>query len=318
MKAIILAGGFATRLWPLTERVAKPLLHVAGKPIISYIIEKLPKDMPIVIATNTAFIAPFKQWKMQKENKQHNITLFTEDSFTEEKKKGALGAIALVLKMFGEDDDILVLTGDNLFFFSFQKFLSHANDEALLAAFDVQEYDEAKKFGVIVPGKENTIQEFQEKPEFPKSTLVSTGCLYFPKRLLPELVKYSQKHNDNLGGVFEHFLNKKEKVKYFRFQEKWFDIGSFWTLLEAQKFLLRMPKLHPNTKVVGKNSFSKSVYISHGCHIENALLENVLIEEGATIRNASIRNSIIGKNSTVLGVDISGVSLREESFVTKE
>jgi glucose-1-phosphate thymidylyltransferase len=351
MKAIILAGGFATRLWPLTEKTAKPLLEIAGKPILSYITEKIANDIPIIISTNAVFADAFEKWKSEysrhsDSEKNQDIQIFIEDSHGEKGKKGALAAVSLVLKEFGTSDDILVLAGDNLFFFDMEGFLKNTKQHPLLAAYDVKKIHEAKKFGVVVPvqtpeircqtsGKENvgadphvctkdnqslpkTIAEFQEKPEHPKSTLVSTGCLYFPKRLLKELMKYSEKHNDDLGGVFEHFLSIGETVEYYDFHEGWFDIGSFPAFLEAQKYVLGKQIKDAGAIQKGKNIFSGSVYLAKGAVIEDSLLENVIVQKGSVIRNARVRNSVIGKNAVVSNVDISGIALREESFVTRE
>lgn len=355
MKAIILAGGFATRLWPLTEKTAKPLLEIAGKPIISYIVEKIPKDIPIVVSTNAVFAEDFENWKKDsptlteetkgvENEKNRNIEIFIEDSHGEKGKKGALAAVSLVLKKYGANEDLLVLAGDNLFFFDFTQFLQTANQNPVLAAYDVKNKEEAKKFGVVVPSqisdnrhptidsfqikiegrkdeenkKSKTIAQFQEKPENPKSTLVSTGCLYFPKRLLGQLMQYSEKNNDNLGGVFEHYLQIRETVEYFDFQENWFDIGSFSAFLKAQKYVLGKQIKNNGAVTKGENKFSGSVYLAKNTVIENSLLENVIVQSGSVIRNASVRNSVIGKNAVVSGVDISGIALREESFVAKE
>ena len=66
MQCFILAGGFATRLWPLTEKQAKPLLPIAGKPILTHLIEKIPDDLPITVSTNAAFQGGFKEWFVDK------------------------------------------------------------------------------------------------------------------------------------------------------------------------------------------------------------------------------------------------------------
>lgn len=322
MKAIILAGGFATRLWPLTENTAKPLLRVAGKPIISHIVERLPTDISIIVSTNSAFATDFEDWK--KDFSDRDIEIFIEDATGEESKKGALAAVALVTETFDIQEDILVLAGDNLFFFDFQKFLQKADNSPLLAAYDVGSLSEAKKFGVVVPGKNQQVKEFQEKPENPKSTLVSTGCLFFPYRLLGELVQFSREHNDDLGGVFEHFLSIGEAVQYFDFSEKWFDIGSFSAFLDAQKYVIGEQVIegddgdhrpHLDKK---KNTFSGSVYLGEDVVVENSFLENVIVESGCSIRDATIRNSVVGKDSVVSGVDVNTVALRENSFVTVE
>lgn len=314
MKAIILAGGFATRLWPLTEKTVKPLLHIAGKPILSYIIEVLPPTIPIIISTNTFFVQDFEEWKREY-SLQRDITIFCEDAHSEERKKGALGAISLVIDSLKIQDDLLVLAGDNLFLFDFKKFLSRAKKNPLLAAYDIQDKKAARAFGVLIPYDKHFIQEFQEKPEEPKSTLVSTGALYFPKKNLSSLQEYATEKNDDLGGVFEYFLSKKQPVEYFSFSEPWFDIGSFSTFLEAQKYIIGNQVIVKKESICRKNTYHGSVYIASGAIVENSLLENAIIESGVVLRNATIRNSIIGKNATIINTEIVGTALREESFI---
>lgn len=316
MKVIILAGGFATRLWPLTEHVAKPLLNIAGKPIISYLTDNIPLEIPVIVSTNAVFGKEFETWK--KEFEQRDITIFIEDAVGEEQKTGALAAVALVIKEFKIKEDILVLAGDNLFFFDFDLFLARCHDSPLLAACDIGSLEDAKRFGVVVPGKDDAIAAFQEKPENPQSTLVCTGCMFFPQRLLHSLVEYAKKHNDDIGRIFEHFLETGEPAEYFRFEEKWFDIGSFQAYLEAQKFIIGEKVIDQGAIRTKKNHFTGSVYLGKNVRISNAVLENAIIEDGAVIRDASVRNSVIAKNTVVCGVDLNGVALREESFVTAE
>lgn len=85
MKCIILAGGFATRLWPLTENKAKPLLHLKDRPLVSHIVEKLPKDTEIIISTNAVFEQAFKEWAKDYEGR--NLKIFVEDSAGDDIKK---------------------------------------------------------------------------------------------------------------------------------------------------------------------------------------------------------------------------------------
>ncbi len=316
MKVIILAGGFATRLWPLTEHTAKPLLTIAGKPILSYLVEMLPPELPIIISTNAVFGEAFKMWQTDFDSRE--VTIFIEDSDGEQQKKGALAAVALVVQKFEIKEDILVLAGDNLFFFDIKNFLQKCDSKPLLAAYDIGNTEDAKRFGVVVPGQNNEIAAFQEKPAEPQSTLVCTGCMFFPQRLLDSITDYSQKHNDDIGGIFEYFLQSGEPTEYFRFAEAWFDIGSFGAYLQAQRYVIGENIIDHGADKSGTNSFSGSVYLGENTQIENAVLENTIVEAGATIRNASVRNSVIAKNAVVSGVDLSGVALRAESFVAAE
>ena len=90
MKAIILAGGYATRLWPLTKKHAKPLLLINGKPMVTHIVEKLPKDMEIFLVTNMKFKRDFEDWE---KNLDRDVKLVFDDARKETEKPGALGEI---------------------------------------------------------------------------------------------------------------------------------------------------------------------------------------------------------------------------------
>src|SRR3982751_3489927 len=114
MKALILAGGFATRLWPLTENVAKPLLIVGDKPLINHIIDDIP-EMPVIVSTNEIFAGDFREWK-EKYYPARDITVFVEPT-SRDKQLGALGALAYAIKEFG-DDDYLISAGDNIYSFT--------------------------------------------------------------------------------------------------------------------------------------------------------------------------------------------------------
>lgn len=315
MKILILAGGFATRLWPLTEKTAKPLLKIGGVPIASFLVRNFPDDAEIVISTNAVFSEDFEQWKCEFPAK--NIEIFVEDADGETSKKGALAAVSLVISAKKWDDDFFVFAGDNLFCFDFSQFFSAARTNPLLAAFDIRDRESAKKFGVVV-GKNGIVQKFEEKPEKPKSTLVSTGALFFPRVFLSDIVEFSKRENDNLGGIFEHFLRQGISVEYFEFSEKWFDIGSFPAFLEAQTEIIGKKLVDNGAQKTGKNEFQGFVFLEKNSHLHNVFLENVVVEAGARIKDATIRNSVIGENAVISGVDLSGVALRRESVIGNE
>jgi len=222
MKCIILAGGFATRLWPLTEKTAKPLILLAGKPLISWIVESLPEDLNIIVSTNAVFSEDFETWRKANFPKR-KIEIFIEDSKSEEGKKGALFATALVIEEKNITEDVLLIAGDNYFGFSLQEFITHFEsnpNDALLAAYDIGDIERAKSFGVVVPASEERgvssgeqeeknktpssqlpassfIKSFQEKPKHPLSTLVSTGCFAFPEHLLSAIIDFAQQNKDD-------------------------------------------------------------------------------------------------------------------------
>ncbi|MBM3229940.1 nucleotidyltransferase family protein, partial [Candidatus Parvarchaeota archaeon] len=235
MKCLILAGGFATRLWPLSEKRVKPLLHVKDRPLLSHLLGMFPNDVKIWVAVNRAYSAGIETWAR---NEGHGrVQVVIEESSNDAEKKGALGAVAAFVQSHGMEEDLMVVAGDNYFGFAMKDFLAAFQGKPLLAAHDVKEVSAARRFGVV-QSQAGRMTGFEEKPEHPKSTLVSTGCYLFPQKNLGDIVVYAAKHKDNLGGIFEHFLTQGQPVDVFEFSEPWYDIGSFESYLAANLELL--------------------------------------------------------------------------------
>ncbi len=221
MQTFILAGGFATRLWPLTESRAKPLLTLAGKPILTYAVEAVPQDMRITVSTNAAFADDFHAW--QKTLKRGNVSISIEDAGHEDQKLGALGAVAKWIREEKIDDDVLLLAGDNFAACDMPSFLKLFRGNPLVAGHDIGSKDAATQFGTILTKEESgsalqTVTSFEEKPAHPKSTIVGTGWWVLPRAVLPVLAEYAAKHPDNVGGVFEEFLRRTIPVDCFIFR----------------------------------------------------------------------------------------------------
>lgn len=242
MQAVVLAGGFAKRLWPLTLDKPKPLLSVAGKPIIEYILEKLDgieEIDKVYISVNKKFEPYFKEW-LQNADFAKPLEIVTEPTTTEEEKLGAVGALGFLLRKKDITDDLVVVAGDNLFDFDMKKFIQgHESGFPVVAVYDMEKKEKiSKKYGVVVLDEKNIIKEFQEKPAQPASTLVSTGCYFFPKRAVEMIYEYlSSGNNADAPGFFISWLAKQMAVQGFVFNgnSKWFDIGNLESYKEANK-----------------------------------------------------------------------------------
>lgn len=240
MKAIVLAAGYSTRLYPLTLNQPKPLLKVAGKPMLEHImfrIEEVDDINGIFIVTNDKFYPHFLEWvKNYRSNKKINI--INDGTKKNEDRLGAVGDIHFVIKNEKIDDDVLVIAGDNLFEFSLDHMNIFFNEKKspVVALSDVKDKELAKKYGIVDLDEKEKIIGFEEKPNEPKSTLASTACYIFSKEDLEILEKsISQgKKPDNLGD-FIKFLSEKKHVYGFVFSERWFDIGSKEQLDKADK-----------------------------------------------------------------------------------
>jgi glucose-1-phosphate thymidylyltransferase len=244
MKAILLAGGYAKRLWPLTKDTPKPLLKVAGKRIIDYIVEKvdqIPDVDEIIVSTNHRFERQFTQWREEHPLKG-KITLVIEPSEQESGKLGSVGGLAYVLSHKNIRDDTIIIGGDNIFGFSLGDFIDFSREKrsVAIALKDLQSKEIVKgRFGVAVVDDYKRLIDFQEKPLDPRSTLGSTACYVFPKEKLPSIQSYlNAQNNPDAMGHFISWLQAVEPVHGYIFEEEWFDIGSIEGLQEADHHYL--------------------------------------------------------------------------------
>jgi len=242
MKAIVLAAGYATRLYPLTKNQPKPLLNVGDKPILEWIVEKLERVEEIeeiLVVTNHKFYPMFEGWLRGYKAKKR-IKIVNDGTLRDEDRLGAIGDLHFVLQEEGLKEDILLIAGDNLFGFSLREFLGFFKEKGstILAFKDLKDKEKvANKFGVGVLDEEKRVIYFEDKPSEPRSTLAATCCYLIAKKDLKkieEYVKVSEKLDD--PGYFIRWLIERGKVYGFVFEEPWFDIGNFEGLEEANKF----------------------------------------------------------------------------------
>ncbi len=318
MHAFILAGGFATRLWPLTEKRAKPLLPLAGKPILTHLVEKIPAEIPVTVSTNATFREGFRHWKDTLG--RPNLAIVIEETRKDEEKLGALGATAQWIADEQIEEDVLLLTGDNYLGFPLERFLAEASPgTAFLAAHDIQNREKARAFGTVLLGDDGkTIRAFEEKPREPRSTLVSTGCSLLPARALPTLVAYAKRRPDNVGGIFEELLRQGEHVECFTFQEPWFDIGSFEAYLEATRTLVGEQVLLGRGGTCGTSLCEGSVVIGERSHVEGSSLRNVVLFDDCRVEDCVLTNCIVDHHCHLRGVDLAGQMLRESTELTRQ
>src|SRR3989344_2204692 len=231
MKALILAAGYATRLYPLTINIPKPLLMVGPKPMIEHIIDRvmeIPSVDEIFIVTNDKFFTTFVEWS-NGFAKRLPVKVLNDGTTTNDNRLGAVGDIEFVIKAEDIDDDFLVIAGDNLFDFSLAKIDGFFNEKkaSLLAVYDLKDKSLlAKKFGVVELDKNHKVIGFEEKPAHPKTSLTATACYLLTRKDVKELSRCVQEiHPDNLGD-FIKWLSVKKAVYGFVPEGFWCDIGS--------------------------------------------------------------------------------------------
>jgi glucose-1-phosphate thymidylyltransferase len=248
MNALILAAGYATRLYPLTLNKAKPLLEVGGKPIIEWLLDNLA-DVPglgtVYIVTNAKFAGDFQNWAngYQEQHREITIKIINDGSKSDGDKLGAIGDINLVLMRENlTDEDLLVIAGDNLFQQPLSDFVNAAKHSATtVAVHDVGNLEAMKKYGTVTVDKNGVITNFEEKPEKPKSTLAAVALYYYSRDVLPLFTTYlAAGNNPDQPGLFLQWLYTRKPVNTFEIKGRWLDIGSKETLKSADEIFAKI------------------------------------------------------------------------------
>jgi glucose-1-phosphate thymidylyltransferase len=250
MKVLILAAGYATRLYPLTLTQPKPLLDVAGQPMIDYVLDNIEPVGGIdrvYVVTNAKFAGQFQQWadKYRATKSRLDFTVVNDGSTDDTNKLGAIGDIHLVLTREKIDDDLIVVAGDNLFSETLQGFgeICREKKAPVLAVYDVGSLDEIKKYNSITLDASGKITFFEEKPKNPTSSLTGIALYYYPKATLPLIHQYiAEKNNPDQPGRLVQWLYTKTPVYTWRVPGIWFDIGSKENLAEANRIFGKLSK----------------------------------------------------------------------------
>jgi glucose-1-phosphate thymidylyltransferase len=243
MKVLILAAGYATRLYPLTLTQPKPLLKVAGQPMIDYVLDNISPIGGIdrvYVVTNAKFAGQFQQWadNYHATKSKLDFTIVNDGSIDDTNKLGAIGDIHLVLKKEKIDDDLIVVAGDNLFSEALKGFgdVCREKKAPVLAVYDVGSLDEIKKYNSITLDSDGKITFFEEKPKQPTSTLTGIALYYYPKSSLPLIHQYmAEKNNPDQPGRLVQWLYTRTPVYTWRVPGIWFDIGAKESLEEADR-----------------------------------------------------------------------------------
>ena len=247
MKAVVLAGGYAKRMWPLTKDRPKHLLPVAGRPMLDYVMERLESVSAveeIFISTNMKYQGQFKKY-LDGLHSEKRIRLFVEDTYSEEEKLGSVGALGYLIQENNLDDELLVIGGDNLFSFKMEDFIDYFYTKRanIIALYDLGDREKACLYGVVHIDEECRIVDFQEKPSDPQSTLVSTACYLFTRKGVQNISIYLEEGKDpDKMGHFIEWLYRHDEVYGFVFRGVWFDIGSLESYEAADKYFSSLKK----------------------------------------------------------------------------
>jgi glucose-1-phosphate thymidylyltransferase len=266
LKVIILCAGYATRLYPLTENMPKPLLPVGNKPILEWILERVQKVQgvgAVYLVSNQKFAGHFETWAASISGEPRQllndekgraikakypwpVEVVNDRTTSNETRLGAIGDLAYVIRTKKVDPcDLLVIAGDNFFDFdlaSFVDFGTRKRPHGAIAVYDVGDNGLAKRYGLVRTDIEGKILEFQEKPPQPMTTLASSGIYWLPEETWSLLDRYiTSGHNTDQPGHYMRWLAETAGLFAFSLKGKWLDIGDLDSYQKANA-IVNTPK----------------------------------------------------------------------------
>lgn len=229
MKCLILAAGYATRLYPLTENFPKPLLDVKGKSILDWLIDDIDTLGAVdeyVIISNHKFASHFESFA---NGKTQNITVVDDGTETNETRLGAVCDIQFAIDMLSLDDDMLVIAGDNVLDFSLTAFIKYAKEKgssAIMRYFEPEKNKLLKSGVVSVDGNDLVIEMTEKSPE-PKSNWCCPPFYFYTKEDA-RLVKRGIEEGcgTDAPGSYIAWLCTKSRVHAMEMPGKRYDIGN--------------------------------------------------------------------------------------------
>lgn len=309
MDAVVLAGGYATRLWPITRNRPKILLPVGEETIIDGILSDLEADErveDVYVSTNAFFADEFRTFLANSDYEKPRLSV--EGTREEDAKFGVVGALAELVDREDVDGDLLVVAGDNLIGFDISDFATffETHDAPCLAAYDVGSRERARSYGVVsLDGTE--VAGFQEKPDDPDSTLCSIACYAFPASTLPLLDEYlAADKNPDEPGWFLQWLSDRGPVHAFTFDSYWFDVGEPEAYLDAVAWVLDGENRVADDATVDDATLDGNVHVMAGAEVRDATLEGTVVFPDATVRDADLERSLVDTKAVVENVRLTG------------
>lgn len=239
MKCLILAAGYATRLYSITENFPKPLLEVAGKPILDWLIDDMASTGMVeeyIVISNHKFAHIFEDWAAKKS--EVKIRVIDDGTTSNETRLGAVKDIQYAIEQLQLDDDLLVMAGDNLLDFSLGEFMRYGKTKNATCVMRYYEANEAKlhKSGVIEIDLNDGILFFEEKPANPKSHWCVPAFYYYTREDSHLIEKGIESGCcTDAPGSFIAWLCGQTKVYAWEMPGRRYDIGNLESYEEVKK-----------------------------------------------------------------------------------
>ena len=242
MKCLILAAGYATRLYPLTEHFPKPLLAVGGKSIVDWLIDdlaKLPAVDGFIVVTNHRFIQHFEAWRARKTAAcPQEIAVLDDGTTANENRLGAVRDMSLAIDALGLKDDLLVMAGDNVLDFNLSGFVGFAQEKraSCVMCHEEPELRRQQKTAIITVDERKRITSYEEKPLHTRGNLAVPSFYYYracdAARVQEALAAGC---NGDTPGSFAAWLSQRTPMYAYRMPGKRYDVGDVASYEHVQR-----------------------------------------------------------------------------------
>lgn len=232
MKCLILAAGYATRLYPLTENFPKALLEVGNKTILDWLVDDLAETTEIdefVVISNHKFVHHFENWKdNKKKNRFYKITVLDDGTTTNETRLGAVNDIQFAVRKLNLTADLLVMAGDNVLDFSLSNFVRFAEEKetSCVMCYEENELKKQQKTAIITVDEYSCITSYEEKPKKPKGKLAVPPFYYYRScdvKRIQEALDHGCGYD--APGSFAAWLSKQAGMYAYRMPGRRYDVG---------------------------------------------------------------------------------------------
>lgn len=296
MKVIIPLAGKGTRLRPHTHTVPKPMLKVAGKPVMDYVMEDVAKLKGVEqVVYITGHLKDVVEAHARSTSKIPAV-------FVEQKvQDGTAGAVDLARPYV--DQPVLIIFVDTIFDADLSV-IERSTDDGIIWTMEVEDY---QRFGVVVTDANDHMTKIVEKPNTPISKRANIGLYYMKNwKLLYEgiahtLTEPTQKGEYFLTSAFQYMIDKGAKIKVIDVAG-WYDAGKLDTLLETNRVMLEKGRAGVPKEGLDNVSITEPVRIEEGAQVSDSCIgPNVVIGAGSVVKGCTIRDTIVGDNSTLVG-----------------
>ncbi|MBE0523137.1 MAG: NTP transferase domain-containing protein [Methanosarcinales archaeon] len=321
MKVIIPAAGTGTRLFPHTHTKPKPMVYIAGKPIIGHILDRMidlePCEIILVVGYRKELLISYVD--------KHYKDIFNL-RYVDQTERLGLGHSIYLTREFVGDSDIMIALGDMIFKSGYLDFYEqHKNNGQCSGSIGVKEVDEPEKYGIVeLESETSCVKNLEEKPEHPTSNLGIAGVYFIQdteklfdmlNRILDNNIKTRGEYQ--LTDALQEMIKRGGKFKTFTVSS-WYDCGHANSLLETNRVLLDENATLNNKNdildsvimqpvAIGENvKISKSVIgpyasIANDTIIKNSIISNSVIGARAHLKTVNLQSSIIGDDANIIG-----------------